>query len=119
MNASLDYLLKNLDRGFYHEVARAQKSDPTLTGYGMLARLAKERGFAPGKEEIEQPAAHMARRLNLPAGPALGRKWEYLERFAEETWALEQAVALHDIRLQGHAASTLDKFFSSSAATVL
>ena len=119
MNASLDHLLKNLDRGFYHEVARAPKLDPTLTGYGMLARRAKERGFAPGKEEIEQRATHMARRLNLPAGPALGRKWEYLERFAEETWALEQAVALHGIRLQGHAASTLDKFFTSGAATVL
>jgi hypothetical protein len=47
------------------------------------------------------------------------RKAEAVQRLADETWALDQALREREIYCQGRQVSTLDKFFTDSGSAVL
>jgi hypothetical protein len=99
-------LSNNLDRGFYQE-ARAK-------GYHPLAYLATLDPGDPAEGEVK--AAQCLARFGAQEGTAKGQA---VRQYAEALPALERQLRLHDIKVAGPRADTLEKFFATSASTVL
>jgi hypothetical protein len=116
MNTLL-HIVKNLDRGFHHEVDAQRRADGGLTSFGYLARLAAERGVAPEAREAETREREFLQRFGVtePHGHYADR----IRAYARDTWALEKALAELGLRTRGPEADALGKFFVSGATTVL
>src|SRR4051812_16128953 len=98
MYGDFERLLRSLDRGFYHDVEQARKTNPAVSSYGMLTELAKSKGYYPEDKDRERRAAAYLKRFRVPAE---SRKAEAVVQFAQDTWALERACDAREIRTHG------------------
>lgn len=119
MSDVLKALLKNLDKGFYHEAA-AQPVKRSCMGY--LSDQLAGKGLAPSQEEIDRSVAKLLGHAGISKDSMhllSAGQLESVERFAQESWALGMALACEGIRVKGATSDTLDKFFATTTSTVL
>jgi hypothetical protein len=116
MRSELGRIVNDLDRGFYREVELARKRDPGVSSFGALNKMAREKGVYPTEPEQAARRTHFLKWFRVPLENG---KAEAIQRLADETWALEQALSEREIYTRGRQASTLDKFFTDSGSAVL
>jgi len=114
-------ILKDLDRGFHHEVDAQRRREGGLSGFGYLAHLAEQRGLGPDGPETEQREREFSRRFGVTdaPSPAMAQYAERVRAYARQTWFLDKAFQELGLRVRGPEADALGKFFATSTGTAL
>jgi hypothetical protein len=110
-------LIKDLDRGFHHEIDAQRRVECGVTGFGYFSKLAAQRGLAPDSKEADLREREFCKRFGVT--DPYGNFAERVRGYARQTWALEMALHELGLRVKGPEADVLGKFFSTTASTVL
>ena len=129
-SAKLKALNGNIDKGFWSLVVTHSKSSGDVCegipfGYSHIAAIAREQGTYPEFAEVQARTEGLIRYFRGVRAKSGGvwtpnmNEYRALERYAADTWVLEQLLASHGIRTKGLDASRVEKFFATSASAAL
>ncbi len=110
-------ILKDLDRGFHHQVDRQRAGEGGLSAFGYLARMAEERGIGPDSREADSRELEFSKRFGV--SEAHTHYGERVKAYARQTWFLDKAFQELGLRIRGPEADALGKFFTTSAGSAL